>query len=402
MTITTPPQQADTVLARDYERLKPDILRTVRGKLAASGVRFDDSDLDGFYNQAWHGVHTKLAEGERVENVNGLLVTITQRRALDEFRALRAESRVDAEALLGHGIDPDLASQVDDHTRLRQFIEGMRERLNGREREAAALCYVQDYSRPEAAQAMGIKPRRMEKIMDGVSKKVGAFVGDIERDEWCDARHSMIKAYALGLLDPEGERYALAQEHLESCSRCRRDVLRMRGIAALGPPPALLFLAAGGCDRRGRRRRPRAVPRRRRGGEVLRARGRRHAGGRRDGRGRRADDASEVRAAAVHANARADGRRRREGDARPRADGGRNGRPRGAQEGRGQAPSPQEEGGAQAGRHRRSGAHRSADRRRAAAGHRRHAGAAEEARVAGRRGRVRARKRQAEIGRGEG
>jgi DNA-directed RNA polymerase specialized sigma24 family protein len=251
MTITSPPQQADTVLARDYERLKPDILRTVRSKLAASGVRFDDSDLDGFYNQAWHGVHTKLAEGERVENVNGLLVTITQRRALDEFRALRAESRVDADALLGHGVDPDFASQVDDHTRLRQFIEGMRERLNGREREAAALCYVQDYSRPEAAQAMGIKPRRMEKIMDGVSKKVGAFVGDIERDEWCDARHSMIKAYALGLLDPEGERYALAQEHLESCPRCRRDVLRMRGIAALGPPPALLFLAAGAAGATG-------------------------------------------------------------------------------------------------------------------------------------------------------
>ena len=126
MTVATAPQQADTVLARDYERLKPDILRTVRGKLAASGVRFDDSDLDGFYNQAWHGVHTKLAEGERVENVNGLLVTITQRRALDEFRALRAESRVDAEALLGHGVDPDFASQLDDHTRLRQFIEGMR------------------------------------------------------------------------------------------------------------------------------------------------------------------------------------------------------------------------------------------------------------------------------------
>ena len=40
MTIVAPSQQADTVLARDYERLKPDILRTVRGKLASSGVRF--------------------------------------------------------------------------------------------------------------------------------------------------------------------------------------------------------------------------------------------------------------------------------------------------------------------------------------------------------------------------
>ena len=251
MTIVAPSQQADTVLARDYERLKPDILRTVRGKLASSGVRFDDLDLDAFYNQAWHGVHTKLAEGERIENVSGLLVTIAQRRALDEFRALRMESRVDADLLDGQRVDLDLAAAVDDHMRLRYFIEGMREKLHGREREAAALCYVQDYSRPEAAQAMGIKPRRMEKLMDGVSKKVGAFVGDIQRDEWCDARHSMIKAYALGLLDPEGERYALAAEHLESCSACRRDVIRMRGIAALSPPVPLMMAALVGAGATG-------------------------------------------------------------------------------------------------------------------------------------------------------
>jgi DNA-directed RNA polymerase specialized sigma24 family protein len=251
MTIVAPSQQADTVLARDYERLKPDILRTVRGKLASSGVRFDDLDLDAFYNQAWHGVHTKLAEGERIENVSGLLVTIAQRRALDEFRAMRMEARVDADLLDGQRVDLDLAATVDDHMRLRHFIEGMREKLHGREREAAALCYVQDYSRPEAARAMGIKPRRMEKLMDGVSKKVGAFVGDIQRDEWCDARHSLIKAYALGLLDPEGERYALAVEHLESCSACRRDVIRMRGLASLSPPVPLMMAALVGAGATG-------------------------------------------------------------------------------------------------------------------------------------------------------
>jgi DNA-directed RNA polymerase specialized sigma24 family protein len=251
MTIVAPSTQADTVLARDYERLKPEILRTVRGKLASSGVRFDDLDLDAFYNQAWHGVHTKLAEGERVENVSGLLVTIAQRRALDEFRALRMEARVDADALDGQRVDLDLAARVDDHMRLRHFISGMRVNLHGREREAAALCYVQDYSRGEAAQAMGIKPRRMEKIMDGVSKKVGAFVGEIERDEVCDARHSMIKAYALGLLDPEGERYALAVEHLDSCPACRRDVMRMRGIAALTPPVPLMMAALAGAGATG-------------------------------------------------------------------------------------------------------------------------------------------------------
>jgi DNA-directed RNA polymerase specialized sigma24 family protein len=246
-----PPSHADSVIARDYERLKPDILRTVRGKLASSGVRLDDADLDAFYNQAWHGVHTKLAEGEQVENVNGLLVTIAQRRALDEFRALRMESRVDADVLDGRRVDLDMAAQADDHVRLQRFVEGMRERLNEREREAAALCYVQDYSRGEAARAMGIKPRRMEKLMDGVSKKVGAFVGDIQRGEWCDAHHSMIKAYALGVLDPEGERHGLAAEHLAGCPACRRDVLRMRGIAALSPPAPLLLAALAGASATG-------------------------------------------------------------------------------------------------------------------------------------------------------
>jgi hypothetical protein len=196
-------------------------------------------------------VHTKLAEGEQVENVNGLLVTIAQRRALDEFRALRMESRVDADVLDGRRVDLDMAAQADDHVRLQRFVEGMRERLNEREREAAALCYVQDYSRGEAARAMGIKPRRMEKLMDGVSKKVGAFVGDIQRGEWCDAHHSMIKAYALGVLDPEGERHALAAEHLSGCPACRRDVLRMRGIAALSPPAPLLLAALAGASATG-------------------------------------------------------------------------------------------------------------------------------------------------------
>jgi DNA-directed RNA polymerase specialized sigma24 family protein len=237
---------ADTVLERDYERLKPEILRTVRGKLAARGIRFDNADLEAFYNQAWHGIHVKLAAGEEVDNLAGLLVTISQRRALDEYRAMHTERRADPAELGTVRVDLDLAARVDDQTRLRQFIEGMRERLDQREREAAVLCYVQDYSRGEAALALGIKPRRMEKIMDGVSKKVGLFVRDIERDEWCESRRSLIKAYALGLLEEDGPRYRLAAEHLSECSACRSDVLRVRGIAALGPPaPLALALLAG-------------------------------------------------------------------------------------------------------------------------------------------------------------
>jgi hypothetical protein len=61
----------------------------------------------------------------------------------------------------------------------------------------------------------------------------------------------MIKAYALGLLDPEGERYRLAVEHLESCSACRRDVIRMRGLASLSPPVPLMMAALVGAGATG-------------------------------------------------------------------------------------------------------------------------------------------------------
>jgi DNA-directed RNA polymerase specialized sigma24 family protein len=256
-----PTASADALLAREYERLKPDILRTLRGKLAARGIHFHESDLEAFYNQAWHGVYAKLAAGEAIDNRAGLLVTIAERRAVDELRSLRPERRAAAEELDGHAVDPDLAGRLDDHVRLKRFVEGLRGNLSERERKAAALCYVQDFTRTEAAEAIGVSPRRMEKIMDGVSKKVGAFVRDIAAGEWCESRRSLMKAYALGLLDVGGDRHRLAAEHLDDCSACRHRVLCWRGLAALTPPlpavPLLVGGSSGGAARRLRRPTPR-------------------------------------------------------------------------------------------------------------------------------------------------
>ena len=68
--------------------------------------------------------------------------------------------------------------------RLRQLFEGLRGRLDAREREAAALCYLQGLSRSEAAARMGVSEARMRKLMEGrgpgrpgVAGKVGALVG---------------------------------------------------------------------------------------------------------------------------------------------------------------------------------------------------------------------------------
>ncbi len=64
----------------------------------------------------------------------------------------------------------------------------MRGRLSAREREAAALCYLQGLSRSQAAARMGISEARMRKLMDGqgagrpgVAHKVGALADTIRR-----------------------------------------------------------------------------------------------------------------------------------------------------------------------------------------------------------------------------
>jgi DNA-directed RNA polymerase specialized sigma24 family protein len=236
---------ADALLAREYDELKPEIVGTVAGKLAASGVRLPDPDLDAAYNQAWHAVHTKLAEGEQVDNPKGLLVAVAHRRALDEHRAHHPSRFAGEERIDELAAESDVDQRLDDTTRLRQFVSGLRERLDRRELEAAALCYLYDYSRPEAARLIGVQPKRMEKIMDAVSKKLAPMVGEIREGEWCERHRSLVKAYAFELLDEDGERHQLARDHLEHCSSCRRSVLRLRGIAAVAPPVPLLLGAAG-------------------------------------------------------------------------------------------------------------------------------------------------------------
>jgi hypothetical protein len=137
------------------------------------------------------------------------------------------------------GADSDVAARLDDHTKLKHFMEGLKDRLSRRELEAAALCYIHGYSRPEAAKVLAVEPKRMEKIMDAVSKKVGTFVRDIEAGAWCEARRSLMNAYAFGVLDREGSRHRQAVEHLEDCSPCRRYVRAAQGLAAIVPPVAL-------------------------------------------------------------------------------------------------------------------------------------------------------------------
>jgi DNA-directed RNA polymerase specialized sigma24 family protein len=237
-------QRAEQLVQREYEELRAPTLRAVRSRLAAQGIRFDDADLDEFYNQAWHGLYEQLVRGEEVENRGGFLVVAAHRRAIEEVRRVQPDRRADAVDAGETAQDLDLTQRLDDRRRLLGAMEGMRERFSTRERQAAALCYLHGYSRPEAAAALGVAPKRMEKLMDGVSTKLGALTTEIDEGDWCESRQSLMKAYAYGVLDPEGERYAIARAHLEECPACRKYVRGLRGIAAVVPP---VWPAARGC-----------------------------------------------------------------------------------------------------------------------------------------------------------
>jgi RNA polymerase sigma factor (sigma-70 family) len=254
---------AERLLQNEYEPLKAETLRSLSGKLRARGIRCPDEDLEEYYNQAWHALYTQAASGTAIDNPGGFLVQVGFRRAIDDFRRLRPDERADLETADLAAAEQDVVQQLEDQRRLREFAEALRDELGERERVAASLCYIHGYTRPEAAKLMGISERRMQKVMDAVSKAVGRITRDIEAGNRCEARASTNKAYALGLLDPEGERHAATRAHLDECPGCRADVIRMRGLAIIAPPSLLPWAAlhVGGAGGGGAAAKARRGPR---------------------------------------------------------------------------------------------------------------------------------------------
>ena len=237
------------------------VLATVRARLRAAGVSLDAADIEACYAQAWHGLYTTMLEGDRPEiaNPEGWLVLVCYRRAIDEHRArLRAPgSFQDGEETDGAqdagAPERDLASELDDRARLRQLMEGLRGRLSPRERQAASLCYLQGLSRADAAARMGISQVRMRKLMEGsragspgVAGKVGELLETIRAGSYCAEQSSLMRGFAFGILDPAGERYALAMAHQRECPACRAHVLSLRGLASVLPPLPLPWVLGAG------------------------------------------------------------------------------------------------------------------------------------------------------------
>src|SRR4030088_970918 len=240
------------------------VVASVRARLRAAGVALDSADLEACYSQAWHGLHTTMLAGDaEVANPEGWLALVTYRRAIDEHRSrVRTATYAVDPAGYDRARDPtlhpgvperDLAGELDDRARLRQRMEGLRGRWSPRERQAAALCYLQGCSRADAAARMGISEARMRKLMDGsrpgspgVASKVGELLDTIRAGSYCAEQSSLMRGFAFGILDPDGERYALAMAHQRECPACRAHVLSLRGLAAVLPPlPLPLVLGAG-------------------------------------------------------------------------------------------------------------------------------------------------------------
>jgi DNA-directed RNA polymerase specialized sigma24 family protein len=244
-------ERFERVIAECYERLKPEVLATVRGKLAVDSLHPDPADLDAAYNAAWHALYEQSrGHEEEISNLGGWLATITYRRAIDDIRSARLKYRAPAaagERISQLGYEHDLDGEIADRQRYHQWLLSVRLRLNAREQQAVSLCVLHEYSRRDASEIMGIDIKRLDKVMVAASKKLGGLLEAINRGDWCQDQRSLIKAYALGLHEEGGARHELAVAHLAECQACAAYVRSLRGIAVVVPAPALLTGAAMGA-----------------------------------------------------------------------------------------------------------------------------------------------------------
>ncbi len=232
--------RAERLLRTEFDALRESVLRTVRARLRDSNATLEQADLEACYSQAWQGLYAEVLRGEEIESPSGWLVLVTYRRAIDEQRRRRLSAELPPDAAAA---DRDIAAELDDRAKLQQLIEGFSAHLSERERQAATLCYLQGLSREQAATRMGIAPRRMQKLMEGrgdgrpgVAAKVSALTESISQGRFCEEHASLMRAFAFGVLDPEGQRHRIALAHRNGCPSCRAYVLSLRGLASVLPP----------------------------------------------------------------------------------------------------------------------------------------------------------------------
>lgn len=240
---------ADELLQQNYEQLKPKVREDVRCNLRGRGLELKFIDFDGCYNAAWFGLHQKVVNGEDVGSLMGWLVNGTVWAALDETEQAVGRAEVSTEVVQPERADAhaDFAETHLSRSVIRNWITGLRTRLSEREQQAAALHVLHGYTRDEIATMLGVERIRVDKILNAVYHKTRPLLQSLSDGTFCEEQRSLMTAYACGVLDPEGERYAIARRHILECPGCAALVRAQRGLCALIPAPMLVTtLAASG------------------------------------------------------------------------------------------------------------------------------------------------------------
>lgn len=238
----SPAEQAKAIVEDNLFALLDDVVGVTESRLSGRHIDLDRKEVEEAYNQAWQGVYEKIAKGEEVKNLTGLLVDITYKRSLDIYRQRREAMHTD-ESLENHPATGDMAEHADDRDQLAGLFDRLKDRLNTNERKAITLCVLHGFSRAEAAKVLEMPEPTFQRIIDSAWKKVASVTASLHArgcgdDEWARA----LRSFAFGLIDEDHRDYPKVSTHVETCESCRRYVQGLRGLAAVMPPFGLRFI----------------------------------------------------------------------------------------------------------------------------------------------------------------
>lgn len=219
-------------------------------KMVRGTVTISEEIVEEAYNTAWSQLYRKIEAGEVIRDPRGWLVTTTSRRIVDATRREHEDRRDDAadpdDALESTSGGVSHADAIASQDAARGMLRELAERLTDREMQLVRLLILDGLTQPEAADLLGIKPKRVNKLVTETVlpalRKVGADMliaeADIRVSAWCssDEAHSRLTAMALDLLDPDGDRYQIISSHLANCPRCRAALAAKRAAAGVIPP----------------------------------------------------------------------------------------------------------------------------------------------------------------------
>jgi RNA polymerase sigma factor (sigma-70 family) len=229
---------------REYQQL-------VVGVVARRFRTLDRDDVEDCCQQAFLETWPKRAE------YNGaypnLLVTTALRRASDHYRRYQTRNAIvdhqEHAAFAVAGDEPDPAAVAQREVELRRGAELLSMLPPHHQRIWRAYCDAGARHNAAAiaaiAEAEGLKPRQVTKVIDKVKEKARRIAAqsltpDLEIDAaYCARLEDTIERHLDGREPSE-----LAERHLEDCARCRALFHRTRGIeraaAALLPPLPIL------------------------------------------------------------------------------------------------------------------------------------------------------------------